>query len=163
MAMGRFGAFRTIASALRMATRPGSPGLAERGASIPRLVRATLSGEYVGTSRRRLLLILAALAYVVSPVDLVPEALLSVFGLADDAVVASWIAAALITETEAFLSWERAGGRTFGPSSGRGPGRGQGRGEGTSHDGGSGRGRGQGGTWERGDAAHATVPGSLAD
>lgn len=132
MAMRRFGAFRTIASALRLATRPGAPGLGERFASIPRLVRATLSGEYVGTSRRRLLLILAALAYVVSPVDFVPEAVLSVFGLADDAMVASWIAAALVTETEAFLSWERAGGRPFSPSSGP-------------------------------RAAHATVPGSLAD
>ncbi|WP_270889585.1 DUF1232 domain-containing protein [Pedococcus sp. 5OH_020] len=112
MAVNRFGAFRTIATALRTATRPGAPGLGERAASIPRLVRATFSGEYVGTSRRRLLLLVGALLYVVSPVDFMPEALLSVFGLADDAVVASWIAAALVNETESYLSWERAGGRS---------------------------------------------------
>ena len=46
---------------------------------------------------------------VVSPFAVVPEAFLSVFGLADDAVVASWIAAALVNETENFLRWERTG------------------------------------------------------
>jgi uncharacterized membrane protein YkvA (DUF1232 family) len=54
-------------------------------------------------------MIVAAVAYVVSPIDVVPEAFLSVLGLADDAVVASWIAAALINETESFLRWERTG------------------------------------------------------
>jgi len=52
-------------------------------------------------------MIVAALGYVVSPIDVVPEAFLSVLGLADDAVVASWIAAALVNETESFLRWER--------------------------------------------------------
>ena len=38
-------------------------------------------------------MVLGAVAYVVSPIDLIPELALSVFGLADDAVVVSWIAA----------------------------------------------------------------------
>jgi uncharacterized membrane protein YkvA (DUF1232 family) len=49
----------------------------------------------------------AALLYVVSPVDFVPELVLPFIGLADDAVVISWIAVALINDTESFLDWER--------------------------------------------------------
>jgi uncharacterized membrane protein YkvA (DUF1232 family) len=111
MAVNRWGALRTIASALRTALRPGTPSMGERAASVPRLLRATFRGEYTGTTRGRLLLILAAVGYVVSPIDVVPEAFLSVLGLADDAMVASWIAAALVNETESFLRWERTGGR----------------------------------------------------
>ncbi len=107
MAVGRWGAVRTIATALRTAVRPGSPGLGERLSSLPRLARATFRGEYTGSTRGRLLMILGAVAYVVSPIDFVPEAFFSVFGLADDAVVVSWIAAAVINETETFLRWER--------------------------------------------------------
>jgi uncharacterized membrane protein YkvA (DUF1232 family) len=108
MAAPRWGIFRTLATAIRTAARPGSPGIAERLTSLPRLVRATLTGEYPGATKGRLLMIAAAVAYVLSPVDLVPEAFLTVFGLADDAVVVSWIAAALINETEGFLAWERS-------------------------------------------------------
>ena len=130
MAVNRWGALRTIASALRTALRPGTPSMGERATSVPRLLRATFRGEYTGTSRGRLLMIVAAVAYVVSPIDVVPEAFLSVFGLADDAVVASWIAAALVNETESFLRWERTSGPVapdaFDASTGRrrrGPGR----------------------------------------
>jgi uncharacterized membrane protein YkvA (DUF1232 family) len=103
----RLGAFHTLATALRTAVRPGSPGLGERLTSVPRLFRATFSGEYAGTTRGRLLMLVGALAYVMSPVDFVPEAFLSVLGLADDALVLSWLAASVVNETEAFLAWER--------------------------------------------------------
>lgn len=108
----RWGAFRSLATAFRTATRAGTPGVAARLGSIPRLVMATLGGEYAGTTRRRLLAIAGALLYVVSPIDLVPEMLLSFVGLADDALVISWIAASLINETESFLLWERDRERT---------------------------------------------------
>ena len=67
MAMNRFGALRTIATAVRTAARPGSPGIGERLMSLPRLFAATFRGEYAGTTRGRLLLVLGAVAYVVSP------------------------------------------------------------------------------------------------
>ena len=107
MAVNRLGAFRTIATALRTALRPGSPGLGERFASVPRLLRATFRGDYHGSTRGRLFMMAAAAAYVVSPIDLVPEAFLSLLGLADDAVVVSWLAAAFVNETESYLRWER--------------------------------------------------------
>lgn len=93
------------------ARRPGAPGLHERAAAVPRMVQAVLSGEYDGTSRARLAAITAGIAYVVSPVDLVPEAVLLVLGLVDDLGVAAWVAGALLVETDKFLGWERAQGR----------------------------------------------------
>ena len=51
--------------------------------------------------------------------NLLPEALLGAFGLADDAVVGSWLAAQLVTETEEFLAWERSTGRGSGHGAGR--------------------------------------------
>jgi uncharacterized membrane protein YkvA (DUF1232 family) len=108
----RWGVVRSLGTALRTATRPGTPGVGTRLASLPRLVRATLRGEYAGTTGRRLLLIVGALLYVVSPVDLVPEMVLPFLGLTDDALVISWIAASLVNETESFLHWERDRDRT---------------------------------------------------
>ncbi|MEI2779586.1 MAG: YkvA family protein [Tetrasphaera sp.] len=99
---------RTLASAVRSATRPGAPALGARLGALPRLVRATTAGTYNGTTIGRLALLGAALAYVVSPVDLMPEGLLLAFGLADDAMVLSWLAATFLTETDAYLAWERA-------------------------------------------------------
>lgn len=108
MATPRWSVIRSLATAIRTAARPGSPSMGERLGSLPRLVRATLRGEYAGATKSRLLLMAAAVAYIVSPVDVVPEAFLTVFGLADDAFVLSWLAAAVVNETESFLAWERA-------------------------------------------------------
>lgn len=108
----RWGVFRSLAMAFRTATRAGTPGFGARMVSLPRLVRATFRGEYVGTTRGRLLMLTAALLYVVSPIDLVPELLLPILGLGDDAVVIAWIAASVINETESFLSWEYDRDRT---------------------------------------------------
>src|SRR6185312_2379124 len=93
--------------AVRLAVKPGGPGLGERLSSVPRLVRATFRGEYTGTTRGRLLLVAGAILYVISPVDLLPEMILPLVGLADDAVVLSGIAAWLVNETAAYLAWER--------------------------------------------------------
>ena len=108
--------FKSLATAVRIATRPGGPTMGERAQAVPRMVRAVRSGEYRGTSVGRLLMMLGAAGYLVSPVDLLPEGILGVFGLADDAMVASWLAAQLVTETEEFLAWERSSGRSPGPS-----------------------------------------------
>lgn len=108
----RWGVLRSLATAFRTATRPGTPGVGTRLASLPRLVWATIRGQYVGTSRARLIGIALALLYVISPMDLLPEMVLPFVGLADDAVVISWIAASLINETESFLGWEGDRART---------------------------------------------------
>ena len=104
-----------VARAVRLAVRPGGPSIGERAGAVPRMVRATLSGDYVGVSKGRLLMMLAAAGYLVSPLDLIPEAVLPIVGLADDALVLSWLATRLVEETEAFLEWEKG---TLGTSAG---------------------------------------------
>ena len=120
-----------VARAVRMAVRPGGPSMGERAGAVPRMVRATFSGEYVGVSKGRLLLMLGAAGYLISPLDLIPEAVVPIIGLADDALVLSWLATRLVEETEAFLEWEKgtmgtpagssggaAGGASYPPASG---------------------------------------------
>lgn len=64
-----------------------------------------MRGEYDGGLR--VAMMGAATAYVVSPIDVVPEGLLLLLGLADDVVVGTWLAGAVLGETERFLEWER--------------------------------------------------------
>jgi uncharacterized membrane protein YkvA (DUF1232 family) len=92
-------------TALLRVFKPGTPGLGRRLAAVPRMVAASMRGEYDGKSR----LAMMGLAgfYIVSPVDLVPELFLTILGLVDDAAVAVWFAGALLDETERFLEWER--------------------------------------------------------
>jgi uncharacterized membrane protein YkvA (DUF1232 family) len=103
---------RTALIALVRAFKPGTPGLGRRLASLPRMIKASLRGEYDGGYR--LLLMAAASLYILSPLDALPELFLAVFGLIDDLFVATWLAGALLSETERFLEWEKSKGR--GPS-----------------------------------------------
>lgn len=75
--------------------------------ALPRMVRAAVTGRYPALGRGRLLLIALAVAYLVSPVDLVPEALVPLLGLGDDAVLALWLGGAFLAESDRFLEWER--------------------------------------------------------
>lgn len=96
-----------LASAVRSASRPGSPGIIQRIRAVPRLIRAVRSGQYTGLSSTRLMMLLAGVGYVISPVDVAPEGLLLALGLVDDVMVVGWVAATLVKETEAFIDWER--------------------------------------------------------
>lgn len=98
---------RAALVSLARAFKPGTPGLGRRLTALPRLVKASLRGEY--DAGARLLLIAAASLYIVSPLDAVPEVLLGPFGLIDDAFVVTWLTGALLSETERFLEWERVG------------------------------------------------------
>lgn len=106
-------AFSAIWRTIRATWRPGAPGLGARLAAVPRMVRARRRGEYEGLDLGRLLLMVGSIAYVVSPIDLVPELFLLVFGVADDLVVATWAVGALLDETERFLAWEREQARVI--------------------------------------------------
>jgi uncharacterized membrane protein YkvA (DUF1232 family) len=88
--------------------KPGTPGLGRRIAAIPRLISASVSRRYDGFWR--LVGMLVAAIYIVSPIDLIPELVFGPFGLIDDAAVAAWLAGALLSETERFLEWERTRG-----------------------------------------------------
>jgi uncharacterized membrane protein YkvA (DUF1232 family) len=98
--------------ALARALRAGGPGFGRRLAALPRMIKATIKGEYDGGYR--LLLMVGAMLYIVSPIDLVPELALLAVGLIDDAFVVTWLVGAFLSETERFLEWEKSRGR--GPS-----------------------------------------------
>lgn len=85
-----------------------SPPLTDLLSAVPRMVTQTVQGDYDGLPLPKLVLMGAGLAYVVSPVDLLPEALLLAVGAADDVVLLGWIASAVVEETEKFLVWERS-------------------------------------------------------
>jgi len=109
--LGRRAALAALWSALRAAK--GGPTLGDRLAVFPRMVAATLRGRYDG--RMRLLGMVVAVAYILIPVDLVPELLLGPLGLVDDSVVAVWLAGAVLSETERFMVWERRRERRVDP------------------------------------------------
>jgi len=97
----------TLWRAMRGQRRRGAPSPTTALRTLPRLVAATASGRYRGTSPRQLAMMAGAMAYIAMPVDLVPELAFLGAGLLDDAVVLAWLAGAVLTETEAFLAWER--------------------------------------------------------
>lgn len=105
MRPGRVAALRVLLETLR---GDGTHGLGRRLAALPRLLQAATSGTYRGWDRRRVLGLLVGALYVLSPVDLVPEVALGLFGLADDGLVAAWLAGAVLAEVDGFLDWERS-------------------------------------------------------
>jgi len=100
----RTAAFTALARALMSGAR-GGPSIGKRLAALPRMMKATATGQYDGGMR--LALMAAATAYVVSPIDVVPEAFFLIFGLADDAVMITWLAGSVLSETARFLEWEK--------------------------------------------------------
>jgi uncharacterized membrane protein YkvA (DUF1232 family) len=105
----RIAALRALWRAIVTSRRAGAPDLGELAAAVPRMAGTTLSGRYRQLTRGRLALIVLAVAYIVSPVDLVPELVLGPIGLIDDGAVALWLAGVLLVESERFVDWERAG------------------------------------------------------
>ncbi len=111
--------------ALVRAFQSGSPGIGRRLAALPRMVVASIKREYDGG--HRLLLMVAAAAYIISPIDALPELFMLAFGLIDDAFVITWLVGAVLSETERFLEWEKSQGRgpsiveseVLGPTNGR--------------------------------------------
>jgi uncharacterized membrane protein YkvA (DUF1232 family) len=100
----RTAAFTALGKALVSGSR-GGPSLSKRIAALPRMFGATMRGQYDGG--KRVALMALATAYIISPIDFIPEAIFLVFGLADDAVAVAWLAGAVLAETERFLEWEK--------------------------------------------------------
>jgi uncharacterized membrane protein YkvA (DUF1232 family) len=104
----RITALRALWRVLAEGRRPGAAPFGDRFRALPRMAGGTLTGRYPVLSRGRLAMLVLAVAYLVSPVDLVPEAVLGPLGLGDDALVAAWLAGAFLVETDRYLSWERS-------------------------------------------------------
>ncbi len=74
--------------------------------TIFRMVKASISGEYQGLDRSTLAILIAALLYCVSPIDVVPDAI-PVLGLLDDAFVLGLTLERVAGEMQTFRTWER--------------------------------------------------------
>jgi len=74
---------------------------------LVRLLRAWKNGRYPGLSLRTLASIAAALLYVLSPVDLVPDFIPGV-GLLDDMAVLGLVFQTLSQDLAAFRVWEQS-------------------------------------------------------
>ncbi|HEX2357047.1 MAG TPA: DUF1232 domain-containing protein [Micromonosporaceae bacterium] len=99
----RTAAFGALFRALTAGAR-GGPSVGRRLRALPRMIRATGRGQYDGGLR--LAMMGAATAYILSPIDALPEGFLLILGLADDALLTAWLAGAVLDETARFLEWE---------------------------------------------------------
>ena len=81
----------------------GPNGFFSRLGAVPHMLRDTFNGSYSGLGKGRLAAMSLALLYLVSPVDLLPEALLTIPGLLDDAAVAVWLVAGLVSAADDYL------------------------------------------------------------
>jgi uncharacterized membrane protein YkvA (DUF1232 family) len=72
---------------------------------LVRLSRAYARGDYRQVSKSTMILIAAALAYFVSPIDAIFDHL-PLGGFLDDAAVLAWVVSEVRAEIEAFRVWE---------------------------------------------------------
>ncbi|PIQ20166.1 MAG: hypothetical protein COW65_16525 [Cytophagales bacterium CG18_big_fil_WC_8_21_14_2_50_42_9] len=77
--------------------------------SFIRLVRSYFRGEYRAISTKSIVIGIATLLYVVSPIDLVPD-FIPIIGFADDISLMAWFIKAFQTELLKFREWEQAQG-----------------------------------------------------
>ena len=72
-----------------------------------RLVRDYQTGDYLDTPKPKLLIVIAAIIYFVSPFDVIPD-YLPVLGHIDDAFVVSLALKSVRAELDTFMAWETA-------------------------------------------------------
>ncbi len=73
--------------------------------SFFRLIRAYANGSYRQVSMQSLLMIVAAVVYFVSPIDLIPDFILGL-GFIDDATILAWTIRACAGDLASFIAWE---------------------------------------------------------
>ncbi len=71
-----------------------------------RMVKAQLSGEYREFPWRTLAMIVGALIYFVTPLDMIPD-IIPILGLTDDISIVYWIYKSVQEDIEKFEMWER--------------------------------------------------------
>lgn len=74
---------------------------------LGRLVRAYANGSYREISVGNIAMVVGAILYFVTPLDLIPDAIPGA-GLVDDATVFAFVLARLDIELAQFAAWERA-------------------------------------------------------
>lgn len=83
-----------------------APGFGARLRAVPRMFRAVLTGRYKGLSVSRFGLMLMSMAYIVSPIDAIPD-MIPILGVADDLGVGLWLMSAIFSAAGDYVRWER--------------------------------------------------------
>ncbi len=81
-------------------------------ANVPtmfKLLNSYLKGDYTEIPRKQLVIIVSAVSYLVSPIDLVPD-FIPVVGLMDDMAIISICIKAVRSELEKYLAWREQNG-----------------------------------------------------
>jgi uncharacterized membrane protein YkvA (DUF1232 family) len=73
---------------------------------LARLLKASKGGSYRGLSMRTIVSLAAALLYIVSPIDLMPDFIPGI-GLIDDAAVLALLLHSIARDLAAFRVWEQ--------------------------------------------------------
>lgn len=79
--------------------------LVEKLKVISRLVKAYVRGEYRQIRTANIILLVAAIVYFITPIDLIPD-FVPITGFMDDFTVIMWVYGQLQAEIEAFEMWE---------------------------------------------------------
>jgi uncharacterized membrane protein YkvA (DUF1232 family) len=74
-------------------------------ATLTRLIKASVSGEYHGIPKNTVVMAVAVLIYFLSPIDVIPD-WIPVIGLLDDATLLAWFMTSIKTEMDKFHAWE---------------------------------------------------------
>ncbi len=77
--------------------------------SFIRLIKAYFGGQYRDINTKSIVLGIATLLYVVSPIDLVPD-FIPILGFADDISLMAWFIKAFQEELSRFQEWEQMQG-----------------------------------------------------
>jgi uncharacterized membrane protein YkvA (DUF1232 family) len=73
--------------------------------ALLRLIRAYAKGEYREVPWRSLVLIVAAILYFLTPIDVIPDFIVGL-GYLDDAAVIAWVVNTVKSVLDDFLRWE---------------------------------------------------------
>jgi uncharacterized membrane protein YkvA (DUF1232 family) len=91
----------------RWATAGPLAELATDVKALLRLIAAYARGDYRDVPRQSMVLIVGAIVYLLTPLDVIPDFIPGV-GLLDDAAVITFVLRRVRGEIEAFLEWEQA-------------------------------------------------------
>ena len=80
-------------------------GLVESVQRLVRLVKAYAGGTYRGVDKSNMVLVVAAILYFLSPIDIIPD-YIPVVGLLDDITLITWIITTLGEELDRFEAYE---------------------------------------------------------
>ena len=78
----------------------------EKFSILGRMSKAYILGHYREVPWRSMLVVVAAIVYFVSPIDLIPD-FIPITGLSDDFAVLLWVYSNVSVEIDKFLRWER--------------------------------------------------------